>query len=206
MLAARRRPARRGSSRSRVRFAPAGDEMASLTNAERRQAGLTPFTSQLAAMQAAQIHANQMASVGQMAHVLPGAQVPGAAGSTGGRWLPLAGVRGERGVRAGKSRIRHQRLDGIVGSSRQHSQSRTDRARHGRRARLRRPAVLRAGLRQSSINSQLPTPNCSNHSARFPARISLFHRTDALDTNSPSVLVNVAVFARLEFPGLFGRS
>jgi uncharacterized protein YkwD len=50
--------------------------MASLTNAERRQAGLTPFTVNGALMRAAQLHADQMAVLGQMAHVLPGARYP----------------------------------------------------------------------------------------------------------------------------------
>ncbi len=54
----------------------AGNEMASLTNAERRQAGLAPFTVSPLLMHAAQIHADQMASLGQMAHVLPGARYP----------------------------------------------------------------------------------------------------------------------------------
>ena len=54
----------------------AAAEMASLTNAERRQAGLTPFTLSPLLMQAAQLHADQMASLGQMAHVLPAARYP----------------------------------------------------------------------------------------------------------------------------------
>lgn len=54
----------------------AGAEIASLTNTERRQAGLAPFTLSPLLMQAAQLHADQMASTGQMAHVLPGARYP----------------------------------------------------------------------------------------------------------------------------------
>jgi uncharacterized protein YkwD len=54
----------------------AADEIASLTNAERRQAGLAPFTVSPLLMRAAQLHADQMASTGQMAHVLPGAPYP----------------------------------------------------------------------------------------------------------------------------------
>jgi uncharacterized protein YkwD len=54
----------------------AADEMASLTNAERRQAGLPPFSISQPLMRAAQLHAEQMASLGQMAHVLPGARYP----------------------------------------------------------------------------------------------------------------------------------
>ena len=54
----------------------AATEMASLTNAERRQAGLAAFTISPLLMRAAQIHADQMASLGQMAHVLPGATYP----------------------------------------------------------------------------------------------------------------------------------
>jgi uncharacterized protein YkwD len=54
----------------------AANEMAALTNAERRQAGLAPFTVSQPLMRAAQLHADQMASMGQMAHVLPGARYP----------------------------------------------------------------------------------------------------------------------------------
>jgi uncharacterized protein YkwD len=60
--------------------APAGGaaatEMVSLTNAERTQAGIAPFTPSPRLMQAAQIHAEQMADLGQMAHSLPGARYP----------------------------------------------------------------------------------------------------------------------------------
>jgi uncharacterized protein YkwD len=51
-------------------------EMASLTNDQRAQNGLTPFRVSALLMQAAQIQADQMASLGQMAHVLPGARYP----------------------------------------------------------------------------------------------------------------------------------
>ena len=51
-------------------------EIASLTNAERRQAGLAPFTISPLLMRAAQFHADQMASARQMAHVLPDARYP----------------------------------------------------------------------------------------------------------------------------------
>jgi uncharacterized protein YkwD len=54
----------------------AANEMAALTNAERRQAGLGAFTISPLLMRAAQLHADQMASSGQMAHVLPGARYP----------------------------------------------------------------------------------------------------------------------------------
>jgi uncharacterized protein YkwD len=54
----------------------AANEMASLTNAERRQAGLPLFTVSPILMRAAQLHADQMAASGQMAHVLPGARYP----------------------------------------------------------------------------------------------------------------------------------
>jgi uncharacterized protein YkwD len=50
--------------------------MAALTNAERRQAGLAPLAISPLLMRAAQLHADQMASTGQMAHVLPGAPYP----------------------------------------------------------------------------------------------------------------------------------
>jgi uncharacterized protein YkwD len=71
----------------------AANEIASLTNAERRQAGLTPFAVNGALMQAAQIHADQMASVGQMAHSLPGARYPEPAdrlAAAGYRWQAYA--------------------------------------------------------------------------------------------------------------------
>ena len=66
---------------SDVEAAPAGSsgaasELASLTNAERRHAGLPTFTVSPALMRAAQLHADQMASMGQMAHSLPGARYP----------------------------------------------------------------------------------------------------------------------------------
>jgi uncharacterized protein YkwD len=54
----------------------AAAEIASLTNAERRQAGLPPFTISPLLMSAAQLQADQMASLGQMGHVLPGARYP----------------------------------------------------------------------------------------------------------------------------------
>jgi uncharacterized protein YkwD len=54
----------------------AAAEMASLTNAERQRAGLAPFSVSPLLMRAAQLHADQMASLGQMSHVLPGARYP----------------------------------------------------------------------------------------------------------------------------------
>jgi uncharacterized protein YkwD len=54
----------------------AAGEMASLTNDERAQNGLPPFKVSALLMQAAQIQADQMASLNQMAHVLPGARYP----------------------------------------------------------------------------------------------------------------------------------
>ncbi len=54
----------------------AANEIASLTNAERRQAGLAPLTVSPLLTRAAQLHADQMASTGQMAHVLPGVPYP----------------------------------------------------------------------------------------------------------------------------------
>ena len=54
----------------------AANEIASLTNAERRQAGLPPFTISPLLMHAAQLHADQMASARQLAHVLPDARYP----------------------------------------------------------------------------------------------------------------------------------
>ena len=54
----------------------AASVLASLTNAERRQAGLPTFTVSPSLMRAAQLHADQMASLGQMAHSLPSARYP----------------------------------------------------------------------------------------------------------------------------------
>jgi len=54
----------------------AASALASLTNAERRQAGLPTLTVSPSLMRAAQLHADQMASLGQMAHSLPGARYP----------------------------------------------------------------------------------------------------------------------------------
>src|SRR5262245_41098856 len=54
----------------------AATELASCTNAGRRQAGLAPFTVSSSLMRAAQLQADQMASMGQMAHSLPGARYP----------------------------------------------------------------------------------------------------------------------------------
>jgi uncharacterized protein YkwD len=56
--------------------AAAANEIASLTNAERRQAGLAPFTISPLLMRAAQFHADQMASARRIAHVLPDARYP----------------------------------------------------------------------------------------------------------------------------------
>lgn len=71
----------------------AASEMVVLTNAERRQAGLTPFTTSPVLMRAAQIQADQMASAGQMAHVLPGARYPEPAdrlAAVGYQWMAYA--------------------------------------------------------------------------------------------------------------------
>jgi uncharacterized protein YkwD len=54
----------------------AAAEIASLTNAERQRAGLAKFIVSPLLMRAAQLHADQMASRGQMAHVLPGTRYP----------------------------------------------------------------------------------------------------------------------------------
>ena len=51
-------------------------DMATLTNAERSRAGLPAFSVSSPLTRAAQIHAEQMASLGQMSHVLPGARYP----------------------------------------------------------------------------------------------------------------------------------
>jgi uncharacterized protein YkwD len=56
--------------------AAAATEIVALTNAQRSHAGLAPLATDALLMQAAQIHADQMASLGQMAHVLPGAKDP----------------------------------------------------------------------------------------------------------------------------------
>ena len=52
------------------------NDIAVLTNTERRQAGLAPFTISPVLMRAAQLPADQMASARQMAHVLPDARYP----------------------------------------------------------------------------------------------------------------------------------
>ena len=54
----------------------AASALALLTNAERRQAGLPALAMSQSLMRAAQLHADQMASMGQMAHSLPGARYP----------------------------------------------------------------------------------------------------------------------------------
>ena len=54
----------------------AASQLASLTNAERQQAGLPALVVSSSLMRAAQLHADQMASMGQMAHSLPGARYP----------------------------------------------------------------------------------------------------------------------------------
>ena len=54
----------------------AASELASLTNAERRQAGLPALAVSQTLMRAARLQADQMASMGQMAHSLPGARYP----------------------------------------------------------------------------------------------------------------------------------
>lgn len=54
----------------------AATAVVSLTNAERTRAGLAPFRSSSRLMQAAQIHAEQMARVGRLDHVLADAQYP----------------------------------------------------------------------------------------------------------------------------------
>jgi uncharacterized protein YkwD len=54
----------------------AASELVSLTNAERRQAGVPPLTASTSLMRAAQLHADQMAAMGHMAHSLPGARYP----------------------------------------------------------------------------------------------------------------------------------
>ena len=55
---------------------PPASELAIFTNEERAEAGLTPLKISQLLMQAAQLHAEQMASTGQMAHVIPGARYP----------------------------------------------------------------------------------------------------------------------------------
>ena len=47
-----------------------------LTNAERRDAGMAALRASSALMQAAQIHAEQMARTGQMSHEIPGVRYP----------------------------------------------------------------------------------------------------------------------------------
>jgi uncharacterized protein YkwD len=65
-------------------FAPSAPEsgsgfatvVVSLTNAERRKAGLPPYRQNAQLAQAAQLHAEQMASKGQMDHALRGVRYP----------------------------------------------------------------------------------------------------------------------------------
>jgi uncharacterized protein YkwD len=68
-------------------------EMVTLTNAERRRAGLMPFVTSPALMRAAQIQADQMASLGQIAHELPRARYPepkDRIAAVGYQWLAYA--------------------------------------------------------------------------------------------------------------------
>ena len=110
-LAARRRPARRGSSPRRVRVRPRrGDGLADKPNAAGWAGPIQPST-----------------AVCRLPRFMPTRwrrrpdgsrdswrELPGAGGSTVGSWVQVAGVRGERGVRAGESRVRLDRVDGIV--------------------------------------------------------------------------------------------
>lgn len=69
------------------------NEMVSLTNAERRAAGLPVFTSNPQLMRAAQIQAEQMAALGKMAHSLPRARYPepqDRIDAVGYKWLAYA--------------------------------------------------------------------------------------------------------------------
>lgn len=67
--------------------------MVSLTNAERKAAGLPAFTANTQLMRAAQIQADQMAALGQMAHSLPRARYPepqDRIAAVGYQWLAYA--------------------------------------------------------------------------------------------------------------------
>lgn len=55
---------------------PEAVQLIALTNVERSHAGLTALAASATLMRAAQIQAEQMASLGQMAHSLPGARYP----------------------------------------------------------------------------------------------------------------------------------
>lgn len=55
---------------------PASDDIVVRTNAERKALGLPAFARNLALMNAAQLQANQMATLNRMAHDLPGAAYP----------------------------------------------------------------------------------------------------------------------------------
>ncbi len=64
-----------------------------LTNAERSRAGLAAYRQNGQLMQAAQLHADQMASLARMDHVLPGARYPNPAdrlAAAGYRWSAYA--------------------------------------------------------------------------------------------------------------------
>ncbi len=55
---------------------PVGDEIVVRTNAERKKLGLPALARSAALMNAAQLQANQMATLNRMAHELPGAAYP----------------------------------------------------------------------------------------------------------------------------------
>ncbi len=64
-----------------------------LTNAERTKAGLPAYRQNSQLMQAAQLHADQMASLARMDHVLPGARYPNPAdrlAAAGYQWRSYA--------------------------------------------------------------------------------------------------------------------
>ena len=122
-----------------------------LTNVERARAGVAPLRANAQLMRAAQLHAEQMASLGRVAHVLDGAPVPVGAGSARGRRLPLERLRGERRLGPAHAAERYRRLDGVGRASRQHAERRLHRARHRLRRGRKRTAVLRAGVRQAAL-------------------------------------------------------
>jgi uncharacterized protein YkwD len=69
-------PTEVGAEASAAPPADVASTLVQLTNAERSGAGLAPLRANVRLMQAAQLHADQMARLGRLDHVLSGAQYP----------------------------------------------------------------------------------------------------------------------------------
>ncbi len=102
-------------------------------------------------MEAAQLHADQMVRLGRLEHVLSGAQYPAARGSARRCRVSVVGVRREHRDGAEHTCRSDGLVDAILRSPREHPEHQ----RHGNRdrlcARLRRPALLRPGLRKAPV-------------------------------------------------------